>query len=40
MFSILKGNLNFNEYLRSAKGELKIEPQDGILLNQSIDATI
>jgi hypothetical protein len=32
MFSIVKGDLNFNEYLRSAKGELKIEPPDGILL--------
>jgi hypothetical protein len=32
MFSIVKDNLNFNEYLRSANGELKIEPPDGILL--------
>jgi hypothetical protein len=32
MFSIVKGDLNFNEYLRSVKGELKIEPPDGILL--------
>ena len=32
MFSIVKGNLNFNEYLISARGELKIEPQYGIFL--------
>jgi hypothetical protein len=32
MFSITKDNLKFNGNLRSAKGELKIEPQDGILL--------
>jgi len=32
MFSIVKGNLNFNEYSRFVKGELKVEPPDGILL--------
>lgn len=32
MFSIVKGNLSFNEYFISAKGELKIEPPGGIFL--------
>ena len=32
MFCIVKGNLNLDESLRSSKGELKIEPLDGILL--------
>jgi hypothetical protein len=35
MFSIVKGDFDFNENLRSAKDEIKIEPSDGILLQIS-----